>query len=308
MRIGIMSEVGFRPTASLDPALERVRELEARGFPSYWVPNVFGPDAMAVCGLLGQGTQRIELGTAVVPTYPRHPLAMAQQALTAQLACGGRFALGIGLSHAVLVEGMLGMSFDRPVRHLREYLEILAPLLRGEAVDHKGEQYTLRGQLTFQTPPPPLLIAALGPQMLRLTGRLADGTITWVTGPRTLSDHIVPTLREAAKAAARPEPRVVAGLPIVLTRDVDGTRQRLVGTLKMYSTLPSYKAMLDREGVSGAEQVALVGDEAALRAQLARLRDAGVSDFVASLPGARDEAFGRTLDFLQGELGSARTA
>jgi F420-dependent oxidoreductase-like protein len=221
---------------------------------------------------------------------------MAQQALTVQTASGGRFSLGIGLSHQLVIEGMFGLSYEKPARHMRAYLEVLGPLLRGESLQQAGDAYTWRGSLQFDAPPVPLIVAALGPVMLRIAGELADGTITWVTGPRTLESHIIPTIRDAAQQAGRSEPRIVVGLPICLTSDPDSERERFAKRLAMYGTLPSYRAMLDREGASGAEDVAIVGDESTLHAALQRLRDIGVTDFMA----VADQP--QTLDFLQSEI------
>lgn len=295
MRIGVMAEFGWAPMASLDPLVEQARDLERRGFAALWLPHIFGVDAMTALAVVGRETRRIELGTAVVPTYPRHPAALAQQALTVQTASGGRFALGIGLSHKMVIEGMFGLSYAQPAAHMRAYVEVLAPLLRGQPAPQGGE-FTYRGALQFQTSPVPLLVAALGPVMLQIAGELADGTLTWMTGPRTLESHTVPRIREAAKAAGRPEPRIVAGLPIRLTSDVSAAREKVGRALQMYGTIPSYRAMLDREGAAGPADVAVLGDERALRTALARLRSIGVTDLIAS---GADAA---TLEFLQGEL------
>jgi F420-dependent oxidoreductase-like protein len=269
--------------------------------------NIFGLDAINALGLVGRETAKIELGTAVVPTYPRHPVAIAQQALTTQAASRGRFVLGIGLSHKIVIEGMFGFSYDKPAKHMREYLKVLAPLLRGEGVQFQGEQYRVAAQL--QVPGAtrvPLLVAALGPTMLRLTGELADGTITWMTGPKTLASHIAPKLREAAKSAGRPEPRIVAGFPIVVTRNPAEAREKIAKGLVIYGQLPSYRAMLDREGAGGPADIALAGDEKYLRGELARLRELGVSDFCAAITAVEDGAEERTLAFLASELGTRK--
>jgi len=218
MRIGLMVGATDGPAGTLDGLVATAKRYEAAGFPNLWMANIFGLDAINALGIVGRETTRIELGTAVVPTYPRHPVAIAQQGLTTQAASRGRFLLGIGLSHKLVIENMLGMSYEKPAKHMREYLQVLGPLCRGEGVQFQGEQYRVAAQL--QVPGAtrlPVLVAALGPTMLRLTGELADGTITWMTGPKTLAQHILPTLREAAKQAGRPEPRVVAGFPVILT-------------------------------------------------------------------------------------------
>jgi len=304
MRIGLFA--GATPDTPLDlqDLVDYARDAERRGFDSVWLANVFGLDAVGACAVIGWETDHIELGTAVTPTYTRHPGALAQQALTTQAACAGRFALGIGLSHRLVIEGMYGISYDRPARHMSQYLKIIAPLLRGEKVDFEGEELT--GKLTLAVPgadPVPLLVAALGPAMLKLAGSMAHGTTTWMCGPRTIADHIVPTISTAASEAGHSAPRIVCGLPICLTDDVDAAREFIAETLKLYGTLPSYRAMLDREGVAGPADLALVGDEAALRTNIARLRDAGVTDLNAAVI-----PFGGTavaaIDFLQSELRS----
>jgi len=307
MRIGLMVGATDGPGGGIDGLIAAVKRDEAAGFPNVWMANIFGLDAINALALVGRETSRIELGTAVVPTYPRHPFALAQQALTTQAAASGRFVLGIGLSHKIVIENMLGMSYEEPARHMREYLKVIGPLLRGEGVQFQGEQYRVAAQL--QVPGAtrvPLLVAALGPTMLRLTGELADGTITWMTGPRTLASHVIPTLREAAKAAGRPEPRIVAGLPILVTNKPDEAREKIAKALVIYGQLPSYRAMLDREGASGPADIALAGDEGALRRELARLRELGVSDLCAAISAVEDGAEERTRAFLASELGSRR--
>lgn len=302
MRIGLM--IGATPGS--DPSLEGLirfaREAETSGFDNLWVANVFGFDAITTLAIIGRETRRIGLGTAVVPTYPRHPSAIAQQALTTGVAAGGRFSLGIGLSHKMVIEDMLGLSYAKPARHMREYLSVLGPLLRGVPVDFEGEDY--RVKLGLDVPgakPVPLIVAALGPLMLKLAGELADGTTTWMTGPKTLEEHIIPAIGNAAKAAGKPAPLVVAGLPIALTTDLDAARQKIARNLQVYGMLPSYRSMLDREGAAGPADVAMLGDESALRAQLQRLRDIGVTDFNAAIVKVEEGSLERTREFLAAE-------
>jgi 5,10-methylenetetrahydromethanopterin reductase len=217
-----------------------------------------------------------------VPTYPRHPVALAQQAMTAATAVGGRLVLGIGLSHKIVIEDMYGFSFDRPVRHMREYLSILLPLLDGQQADFQGE--TMRAGIGLTTPRPgrvPVLLAALAPRMLRLAGQRTDGTVLWMTGPATVRDYIVPTITQAAEESGRPSPRVVCILPVCVTDDPDGARARASRVFAIYGQLPSYRAMLDREGAEGPGDVAIVGTEDAVSAQIRVLEEAGVTDFVA---------------------------
>ena len=231
----------------------------------------------------------IRLGTAVVPTYPRHPMALAQQALTVNQVAGGRLDLGIGLSHKPVVEGMWGLPFERPVRHMRDYLEILGPLLRGDAVSHTGELVTGRGALGVRAEAPPVYVAALGAQMLKVAGRLADGTVTWMTGPVTVGELTAPTIREAAAEAGRPEPKVISAVPVCLTDDVATARARTAEELVVYGQLPSYRAMLDREGLGGPEDIALIGDRDLIEAGLRRFIDAGATTVVANPVGSREE-------------------
>lgn len=299
MRIGIFA--GTTPDTQFDlkGLVAFAQDVEARGFDSLWLPNIFGLDGVGACAIVGWETERLELGTAVTPSYPRHPAALAQQAITTQLACGGRFTLGIGLSHQLVIEGMFGISYDKPAHHMSEYLQILSPLLRGEAADFSGEQLTAHLKLEITDVAVPLVVAALGPAMLKLAGQYADGTSLWMTGPRTIASHIAPVMGGAAAGAGRPAPRIVCGMPICVTSDVTAAREHIAKALQIYGMLPSYRAMLDREGVAGPADLAMIGDETTLRAGLARLREAGVTDFnaaVVSAPGAGIEA---TLDFLQ---------
>jgi F420-dependent oxidoreductase-like protein len=295
MRIGIMGNAVNGGT--IDDVVAEARRVADDGLHTFWVPQIFGHDALTALAVVGREVPGIELGTAVVPTYPRHPMMLAQQALTVQAAAssaGGpaRLALGIGLSHKMVVEGMWGLSFDKPVRHLREYLSVMMPLLEGRPVRFAGEDYRVQGGLTISgIARPTVLVAALGEQMLRVTGALADGTSTWCVGPKTLQDHTVPTLTQAAADAGRPAPRVVAAFPVCVTDDVDAAVARAEQVFAVYNTLPSYKAMMDREGVAGPKDLAIVGSEAEVRDRLAELAGVGVTDLNAGMfPADRDEA------------------
>lgn len=303
MKIGVTLGLGARAESTIAGLSARVKQLEEMGFHSVWLPMAFGFDAITALAVAGQDTSRIEIGTAVVPTFPRHPVVMAQQALTAQEALGGRFTLGIGLSHKVMVEDQLGLPYEHTARHMREYLSVLAPLLAGQAVSFQGEQFRVQTSLTLHVEPRvPLLVAALGPAMLKLAGTFADGTVTSWVGPRTFETHIIPAITRAAAAAGRPAPRIAAGLPIALTNDAAGVRERLAGQVAFYDTLPSYRAMFEREGAAGAADLAMVGDERALDAHLARLREAGVTDYIAQLIAPEPEIAKRTIGYLASRL------
>ena len=281
MRIGVSlpDPSGPDPMAGLRDQVQRAAD---DGFASAWISNIFGLDALTSLAVAGHQVGGIELGTAVVPTYPRHPAALAQQALTASAACGGRLVLGIGLSHKIVIEDMYGYDFGQPIRHMREYLAVLLPLLERRPASFTGT--TVRANIGLNVPGEgrvPVLLAALGTQMLGLAGQEADGTILWMTGPATVRDHIVPAITKAAADAGRPAPRVVCILPVCVTSDPDGARERAERIFSMYGELPSYRAMLDREGAGGPGDVAIVGDEDMVVAQIRALSDAGVTDFVA---------------------------
>jgi F420-dependent oxidoreductase-like protein len=277
VRLGI-----FIQPATVDEVVAQVRSSADAGFTSVVMPQIFGIDTITALTVAAHEVPGIELGTGVVPTYPRHPMMLAAQALTLQQVSDGRFTLGIGLSHQLVIEGMLGIPWEKPVRHLREYLSILLPLLRGEAASFEGE--TLTAKLALDIPdaePVPVLVAALGTQMLNVTGRMADGTATWMTGPATIAEHTAPTIRAAAAEAGRPEPRIVCALPVCVTDDEGAARSQAAEQFQMYGFLPSYRAMLDREGADGPADVAIVGSAAEVRAGIERIMEAGATEFVA---------------------------
>ena len=299
MRIGLMSGATPGPDGTLDGIVARAQNVEAAGFHALWMANIFGLDAITSLAIVGRETQRIELGTAVVPTYPRHPAAIAQQALTTQAACGGRFTLGIGLSHKPVIEDMFGLSYAKPASHMREYMSVLGPLARGEAASFQGDEYRVNAALDVPgTSRLPILIAALGDRMLQLAGSTADGTILWMTGPATIEDHIGPKLRAAAKEAGRPDPRIVAGFPIVVTDDEAAAREAISRGLVMYGALPSYRAMLDKEGAAGPADIAIVGNAETVSDQIERLADIGVTDFDAAIFPVADDSDARTIEVL----------
>ncbi|MDQ3548129.1 MAG: TIGR03564 family F420-dependent LLM class oxidoreductase [Chloroflexota bacterium] len=283
MRIGIMALPG--PGAGLGQLVRQIEQAEAAGLAGAWLANIAGADALTVLALAGATTERIELGTFVTPTYPRHPSALAQQALTVQAAVGNRLALGIGLSHRVTMEERLGFDWDHPIRHMREYLSCLTPLLRQEAVEFTGEEYRINGyQLSLPgANPPPVLVAALGPQMLKLTGRMADGTAIWMGGARYIAEHAAPVISAAAQEAGRAAPRIVAGLPICVTDTPDEVRETAARAYERYGQLPSYRAILDREGAGTPADVSLIGSASDVRAGIQSMADAGVTDFAAAI-------------------------
>jgi 5,10-methylenetetrahydromethanopterin reductase len=300
--------IGINGSALLNrPSVEAIvahaRQAADEGFRSYWLAQGGSVDALTLIPLAARQAPGIEFGTAVVPTYPRHPSALACQAMTVQAASGGRLVLGIGLSHKTVIEDAYGMSFDKPIRHMREYLSILIPLIEEGKVSFTGETLTGRGELSIpETGPCPVLVAALGPQMLRLAGSRTAGTILWMVGPRTIREHIAPRISEAAAKAGRGRPRVVASLPICVTDDKQRTRERLGRAFAIYGQLPSYRAMLDREGAESPPDVSVIGGEAEVRERLADIADAGASDFAALEFCKTDDERVRTRELLRSLL------
>lgn len=283
--VGLGDLDGAGGARGLDAAIARFRSAEDDGFQTAWVPNIFGMDAMTLIALAGRETARLELGTAVVPTYSRHPFYMAQQAMTTQLATGGRFVLGLGPSHRVVIESILGLSFDRVARHVEEHVRVVKSLTETGKVAHAGEVYRVNATLNVPaTTPPPVLIGGLGPRMRRIAGALADGTITWMTGPRALGEVLVPEITKAASEAGRSSaPRIVCGLPVVVTNDAAAAREAAAKAFALYGQLPSYRAMLDLEKAGGPGDVLIAGDEIEVEQAITSLAAAGVTDLNAAI-------------------------
>jgi 5,10-methylenetetrahydromethanopterin reductase len=270
----------------IDDTVETLATLRDEGFRRLWMSQMpFEPDLLTVLAVALREVDTIEVASGVVPIQNLHPMLMAQRALTLSLISHGRFLLGLGMTHQAVTEGMWGIPWDKPVRRLNEYLDGLLPLLSGEAADATGETATTRGALMISgAPRPDVYIAALGPQLLKIAGRRTAGTCTWMTGPKTLAGHVAPTLRQAAADAGRAESdvRVAASLPISVTDDVDSARKLAAQQFSVYGHLPSYRAMLDREGYAGPEDAAIIGDEATVKDRLEELRAAGVDEYVAA--------------------------
>jgi len=290
----------------LDGCVRELTQARDDGFARVWMTQMpFDVDLLTVLAAAMHEVSDIKVGSGVLPIQNQHPMLMAQRALTLNLIAGGRFTLGVGVTHRTVTEGMWGISWDRSVRRLSEYLDGLLPLLAGEPVNATGEMLTTRGALQISgAPTPEVYVAALGPQMLRLAGRRTAGTITWMTGPKTLHEHIGPTLRNAAAEAGRPDGAVsvAAALPIAVTDDVAATRSLAAKQFAMYGQLPSYRAMLDREGYAGPEDAALIGDLATVRDRLDEVRAAGVDEFVAIPFDPSPEGQDRTRAFLRSSL------
>ena len=309
MRIGLM--VGPERGRYRHKVAQLIADAEAAeeaGFTSIWVPQVPGDfDAFTAITLLGQATERIELGTAVVPIQTRHPIAMAQEALSIQAVCEGRFTLGLGTSHHWIIEDMLGLPYERPAHQMRSYLEVLNAALRGPgSVDVENDGYRVHSPIDVTDwAPNPVLLAALGPVMLRLAGGHASGTILWMADERAVAEHVVPRITKAAAEAGRPAPRVIAGVPIAICRsdEVDGARAWANQVLGQAEFSPNYQRLLGRGDATSMGDILAAGDESAVLDRLRAFRDAGATDLaVRVLPfglhrDARIESRNRTLAF-----------
>ena len=286
MRIGVFVGASTADLMGLDELIGRIKQAEEDGFDSFWIPHISarGYDALTVLALAGMQTSRIELGVGVVPTFPRHPVALAQQALTTAAATDSRFLLGIGPSHRPGIEMSFGLSYDRPALHMREYLSVMRPLMEEGRVQFSGEFFNVNAELDVPDRPHcPVLISALAPRMLRLAGERADGTITWMAGPRTIREHIAPRIGSSAEAHGRASPRVCVGLPTAVCDDEAAGRRQAAEAYERYGQLVNYRRVLDIEGVEGPSEVAVIGNEDALRRQLEEFAAGGATDFMANI-------------------------
>jgi F420-dependent oxidoreductase-like protein len=299
MRIGLSGGA-----ASVDRMVEQAVRAEADGFSSLWYASAVAGDPLVAMALAGRETSTIELGTAVLQTYTAHPLLQANRAASVAAAMGRPgFTLGVGPSHAPLVDGVLGMSYAHPGRHTEEYLRVLAPMLRGEEVAFDGEDFHVRtmGRVTAAPYPIPLLVSALAPRLLRVAGELADGTILWMGNAKAVSSHVAPRIGAAAEAAGRPAPRIVAGLPVAVVDDEAAGRHAAATQFAGYGELPNYRRLLDIGGAAGPADAAIVGDEASVTAQIEALFEAGATDVWAAPFPVGDDRRGsrqRTRDLL----------
>jgi F420-dependent oxidoreductase-like protein len=307
VRIGIFVSETSAETTSVDELVANAVAAEGAGFTTAWVPHIpWSLDALTAITVAAAPTSTIELGTAVVPTYSRHPLAMAQQALSTQAVANGRLALGIGPSHQMVIEGMYGLSYEHPIRHVREYVDVLESAFASSGqVDHDGDLYSVHAMLDVPgAQSAPLLLSALAPLMLQLAGERTDGTITWMCDERATTEHVVPRITAAAADAGRPAPRIIAGLPVCVHDDVHAARERAAHAFQVYGQIPTYRRILDRGDGEGPADVCVVGDEAAVEAKLRSHRDAGVTDLAATIftvgttPEERTESRRRTFDLL----------
>ena len=277
MKLGIYGG-NVRRGASLMSLVDEIVDLEKRGFNSYWIPQVGSYDALTMIALASQQTSKIEFGTAVIPSYPRHPAALAEQAATVNALTGGRLVLGVGPSHKPGIEDSLGLKYEKPALHMREYVSILKSLGSEGRVDFDGELYRVRTGIGVPDAQPfPVVISALAPLMLKAAGQVADGTVTWMVGKNTIENHTVPRITRAAEEAGKPAPRVVVGVPVCVHDDRDQAIARSVQIFKHYGSLPNYRRQLDAEGISEAGEIAVVGNEKEVEAQLQSFFDVGAT-------------------------------
>jgi F420-dependent oxidoreductase-like protein len=298
VRVGVMIGPERRDTArKAEGMLADIEWAESAGMDTAWIPQIPSDfDAMLSVALMGTVTSRIELGTAVIPLQAQHPIALARQALSAHASTGGRLALGVGPSHHWIIGGMLGLPYQRPAAYTRDYLEVLAAALHGPGpVDVVNETFTVHNPLDLgPVAPLPVLVAALGPVMLRIAGERADGTVLWMADERAIADHIAPRITKAADNAGRPAPRIVAGIPVCLCSpsDVDAARERANRILGEAEYSPNYQRLLEHGDANDVGDICAAGDEEAILARFRRFADAGVTDLsVRLLPigNSRDE-------------------
>ncbi|TCO53701.1 TIGR03564 family F420-dependent LLM class oxidoreductase [Actinocrispum wychmicini] len=293
MRIGLLQDdIGKTLAANI----AEIRAATAGGITDFWLADRLAWEPLTLITAAGLQVPEARFGTGVIRSYPRHPLTLAGHALSTQAAIGNRLTLGIGPSHEVITTGQYGYAFDKPARHLREYLTALIPLLRGEEVAYQGETIVANGQVGVPgAEPPPVLISALGPQMLKLAGELTDGTILAWAGSKSISDYFAPAITRAA--AGRPAPRIVASALMAVTDDPDGTRAQVNSEFGIAATFSSYRAVLDRDGAETVGDTVVAGDESLVRKEIQRFADAGATDFVA-MPYGSEEDRKRTIELL----------
>ena len=299
MDIGINGS-GLLANPALGTLTADITSAEEDNFASYWLAQTGGVDALTVFAAHGNTGSNMRLGTAVIPTWTTHPQVLAGQALTTQAAVGGRLVLGLGLAHEPSVTGRWKMKWERPVRQMMDFLDVLQPLLADGKVNHDGHFWSYEGEIPLlDGPPPKVMIAALGEQMLKLAGARTDGTILWCVGPKTVAEHIAPAINEAADKAGRDKPSIVCSIPVWVTDDPEPAREFLAQILSIYAELPSYRRMLDIEGLHGLGELSLVGTEAEITERIASIAASGATDFTAVPMGGNPDEIERTREILR---------
>ena len=299
MDIGINGS-GLLANPALGALTADIESAEEDNFASYWLAQTGGVDALTVFAAHGNTDSSMQLGTAVIPTWTTHPQVLAGQALTTQAAIGGRLILGLGLAHEPSVTGFWKLKWERPVRQMMDFLDVLQPLLAEGSVNHDGYFWSYQGDIPLlEGPRPKVMIAALGDQMLKLAGSRTDGTILWCVGPKTIADHIAPAINDAADKAGRDKPSIVCSIPVWVTDEPEPAREFLAQILSIYAELPSYRRMLDIEGLHGLGELSLVGSEAAVTEGIAAIAESGATDFTAVPMGGNPDEIARTREILR---------
>ncbi|WP_280273349.1 TIGR03564 family F420-dependent LLM class oxidoreductase [Nocardia wallacei] len=312
MSIGIaVSPFALDATGNaVDAAVAIGREAAGAGLSSLWFGQGFSHDAVLVSAVVGREVPGIEVGTSAVPISGRHPLLVASQAQTAQAATGGRFMLGLALGTAATTEQVFGTGFARPIARLREFVTVLNSVFDTGTVDFQGETITAANPMPAAVagaePRVPILVAAMGPQALRATGELADGTLPFLVSPRALAEHVVAPIERAAARAGRNRPRTVVLVPGVVTADVDRAREAAAEQTAFYDSIPSYTRMIGLSGVSRAADLVVIGDEEHIAARVEEYFAAGATDVVFSQTGLTTSEDQRRTWRLLGELNRAR--
>ena len=307
MRIGIGVGSFGGGDAGVDAQIEQTIIAEADGFESVWFTHSRGADSLITLSLAGQATSAIELITGVIPVYSREPLLMAQQALTAQHIVGGRLTLGLGLAHPEFVPKVWNHSYDHPAQFMEEYLSVLLPLLNKGAVEFEGNMISTNASLEMTgIEPPSVVLAALGPRMLKLAAESTDGTFLWATGPRTIESHIAPKLAATAHKPGGSAARIIAAIPICVTDHPGEAREAIAKKFSRYAYMVNYRRVLDIEGVDGLDGIAVIGNEDQAEQQIRRISASGATDFFAApVPLERNDdlSLRRTRSFLASLVG-----
>ena len=283
----------FDSTSDVDTAVANASKANDQGMHRYWAPQIMNADPIATLAVVGREVPRILLGTSVVAMQTTLPQTLAQQSLTINNISGGRFTIGLGTNHEPVLEMVYGVPWRKPYTHMVEYLDALLPLLKEQRVVTECEFVTSRTQINVKAEPAGVMLAALGPKMLKLAAERTNGTITWMTGPVTIGEHVRPALGADAEIAA--------GVGIVVTDDVEAARAQANTDLAIYGTLPSYRGMLDREGANDPGDLVLIGDAATIRTGLEAYKAAGASEVALSIMGDADAAW-EAIAPLGGEL------
>lgn len=281
MRIGLTGGA-----STTDKIVRQAERAEADGFSSLWYASTVAGDPLAALAVAGRATVSIELGTAVLQTYPCHPLLQANRVAAVAEAMGRPgFTLGLGPSHGPLIEDVYGLSYERPGQNTEEYIQVITSLLRGEDVDFQGVEWATKsaGRMVPVKQSVPVLLSAMSPRMLRVAGQFADGTVLWMASAKVIESQIGPAIRAAAAGMGRPAPRIVAGLPVAVHDDVDEARTAVAATSGAYAGMPNYQRVISAGGASDPADIAIVGSEESVRSQLQGLLDAGATDIWAAI-------------------------